>query len=148
MHSQEYLRKLRNPDSLVSSDLREEPTYSRDLGILTIEETDTPRTVFHYYKRSNWTANNATREEEIKEESHYAQAVSTAKATDPTLRIRTPGLRTNLSQQLLAFLQYLSIWVDLTKEEEVIFQAAVKRLHDKPSLKRKRGPDGEIEYCS
>lgn len=52
----EYLLRIRNPASPFHAEAEEEVKYSVERGCLTIGEVETPRTAFHFIKRSHRAA--------------------------------------------------------------------------------------------
>lgn len=51
----EYLLRIRNPNNPFHGDTGEKVKYSVERGCLMLGEVDTPRTAFHFIKRSNRT---------------------------------------------------------------------------------------------
>lgn len=98
----EYLLQIRHPNNPFSAEPNEEVTYSEELGRLTTDIVECPKTVFHFVKRTNSTTrmpgtNNADVEEANR------RAVEIMELADPTTLLLKPSTRQVMAEHIKAY---------------------------------------------
>nr|QPL15381.1 polymerase PB1 [Hymenopteran orthomyxo-related virus OKIAV174] len=134
-----YLQKICNPKNPFSPEPIQEVTYSKDTGRLTTTEIETPRTIFHFMKRSNRTVKNSIKENIFKNEKINSEISKIVKTVIPTTLIKYPTEAVLISRQLIAALSIQRSGVTLTEEEEAEFQLCID------SLKHGRSDETQVE---
>nr|AJG39096.1 PB1 [Wuhan Mothfly Virus] len=99
---QEYLMRIRNPENPFCPDTIEDISYSRELGRLVSTEIETPRTVFHFMKRSNRTAKNSIKKDMFDQELVNSEANKIIKTVLPTTLIKYPTESSSIADNLIA----------------------------------------------
>lgn len=120
-----YLDKLLNPENPFSADPEEEISYSRDQGCLVSIETDTPRNVFSYVRKTNRTVRNSLMKGSFETEKANASALKIARLLDPALYLRVPNIKTPLNEYLVAQMELQRSGVELNCEEEAMYSQAL-----------------------
>nr|QMP82248.1 polymerase PB1 [Phasmatodean orthomyxo-related virus OKIAV172] len=128
----EYLLRVCNPRNPFCADPSEEISYSKETGKLVTTEVDTPRTVFHYVKRSNRTVQNSIKKTMFNQERINAAASKIIKAVVPTTLVRYPNDSTLISHQILAALSIYRSRVTLTQAQEDEFIKCMQLIKNGP----------------
>lgn len=113
----EYLLRIRNPDNPVSATPEEEITYSKDTNALTIGYVETPRTVFHYMRRTNRTANNSVKKDMFEVEKANSAALKIVNDVDPTTLFKAPTVGTPMHEHIIAGLNTQAGGLELSMED-------------------------------
>nr|QPL15340.1 polymerase PB1 [Raphidiopteran orthomyxo-related virus OKIAV180] len=121
----QYLLRVRNPHNPFSLEPEEDSTYSKELGGLQLTIAETPRSAFHYAKRTNRTATTSSRRDMFKEERAYGESIKMIKSIDPTTNISYPNTSVKINKHLYSVLQVERHQVDLSEEEEELFKKAL-----------------------
>lgn len=111
----QYLLKVCNPNNPICSEPTEEVSYSKDAGRLVTTEVETPRTIFHYVKRSNRTVTNSVKKTMFDQEKINSETAKIVKAVIPTTMVKYPTDATMISRQLIAALSIYRSRVDSLK---------------------------------
>lgn len=96
----EYLLRIRNPNNPFCPADTEDTTYSKEQGKVVLLPIETPRTAFHYIKRSNRTSVHIKNPEHVKTEQTNNETINILRQADPTLHIRRPTSRTLMSDHI------------------------------------------------
>nr|AVR52572.1 PB1 [Photinus pyralis orthomyxo-like virus 2] len=123
-----YLLRVRNPENPFSEEPTPEVAFSKEMGTLVMEITETPRTVFHFTKRSNRTFGGPNQQEQAIEERSYGELLDIIRSVDPTTTIEYPKSGTNIADHLIALLETESIGIGLDEEESEMLQKAINKL--------------------
>jgi hypothetical protein len=141
-----YLMRMRNPENPFSKDPEEGVSYSVDRGRLVVDTIETPRTVFHYCKRSNRTINSKTRSVQIENERHNAEALSIIRLALPNTYLRTPSSSTPINLAIRAALILGSSNCELSEDERKEVEAALFALeHGKPDDDEEENNDDVVD---
>nr|UQS95347.1 MAG: PB1 [Byreldi virus] len=133
-----YLRKIRDPDNPFSGEPKEEVTWSKESGTLTVDYLDTPRTVFHFVRKTNSTIKNIRGKTHATVEKENAEALDIMNSCDVTLCLSIPSNASLLSNHLAGMMSTMKSEVTLTDEENQKFNEAMSFL--------KQGKDDSEEY--
>lgn len=125
----EYLLRVCHPQNPFAPEPEEDIQYSKETGQLTTNLIETPRTIFHYVKRSNRTAMNRRDADHMEEEQSNAEALRIINSADLTTLLRTQTSKTKASTHVISMLNRLKETVELTDNESRLFRKAIKRLH-------------------
>lgn len=124
----EYLLRVRNPDNPCSKDPEEEITYSKETGQLVTSIVETPRTCFHYVKRTNRTVTNKEKKGMFNSEKSCAEVVKIVKNIDPLLYLKDSTSGVKIKDHVSSILHLTKSQVSLTQEEENLFKKALSRI--------------------
>lgn len=100
---QEYLMRIRHPDNPFSAEPSECISFSKELGRLTTDLIEMPRTVFHYIRRSNRT-NRRNQAINATQEDANARAVDIMESADPTTLVKKPQTRLEMAEYVTSYL--------------------------------------------
>nr|QED21504.1 PB1 [Lestrade virus] len=117
----EYLLRIRNPENPFNKDPTEDVTFSAEYGRLVTESIDTPRTAFHYCKRSNRTARNSDRKAVIEMEEANGSALQIIRSALPHTHYRTPTSSTAIGIAIQSALAMMSTEFELSPAEESLW---------------------------
>nr|AYP67573.1 PB1 [Old quarry swamp virus] len=124
----DYLMRIRNPNNPFCPDAIEDISYSKELGCLVSSEIETPRTIFHFIRRSNRTAKNSIKVDMFKQELINSEANKIIKTVIPSTLIKYPTEASSIANNLIAALTLNSVNLDLTPEERGKFTRCIERL--------------------
>lgn len=120
--------RIRNPNNPFHGDTGEEVKYSVEKGCLTLGEVDTPRTAFHFIRRSNRASKGENSRANIRIERENAEALRILNMADVTTAIRAPSTMVAMSKHISNCLETDANECDLTNEEKLIVEQAIYRL--------------------
>nr|QIJ70032.1 PB1 [Splett orthomyxo-like virus] len=126
----EYFLRIRNPDNPFSSEPKEEISWSRDTGSLTMEYAETPRTIFHFVKRANRAITNIKGPTHAQSEKDHAEAVGILTMADISTLIKTPATPIKMSEHIISCIRTLSSTISLSDEEKFSIEQALKTLRE------------------
>lgn len=112
----DYLLRVRNPNNPFCPADTEDTTYSKEQGKVVLLPIETPRTAFHYIKRSNRTSVHMKNPENVRIERTNNEAINILRQADPTLYLKRPTSRTLMSDHVKSMIVNIASDVDLTTE--------------------------------
>nr|AJG39084.1 PB1 [Jingshan Fly Virus 1]APG77897.1 polymerase PB1 [Jingshan Fly Virus 1] len=127
---EEYFLKIRNPDNPFSSEPKEEITWSKDEGTLSLEYVETPRTVFHFVKRANRAITNIKGPTHADSERAHAEALNLLTMADISTLVRTPASSITMADHMVSCIRTMASNSGISKEELDIVSKAIKRLRE------------------
>nr|AJG39089.1 PB1 [Wuhan Louse Fly Virus 3] len=132
----DYFLRIRNPDNPFSMEPKEEVTWSKDAGTLTIDYAETPRTVFHFVKRTNRTIKNVRGPTHAEEEKANSEAIRLLTMADISTLVKVPSGSHNMASHMVSCMRTMSSGLELNEEEQALLEGALKILKE-----GKRTPD-------
>uniref|UniRef100_A0AAT9JA47 RNA-directed RNA polymerase catalytic subunit n=1 Tax=Cryptocercus meridianus orthomyxovirus 2 TaxID=3133493 RepID=A0AAT9JA47_9ORTO len=124
----DYFLKIRNPENPFATEPKEEVTWSKDAGTLTIDYAETPRTIFHYTKRTNRSINNAKGKTHAEVEKNNAEAVKLFTMADISTLIKNPTGSCKMSEHMISSIRTISSSFQLDENEKVLINEALEIL--------------------
>lgn len=138
-----YLYRILNPDNLFAHPVEEDIVYSKELGHLIINEIDTPRNIFTFYKRSNRAAKNSTKEKMFASKRDHGEAVKIINTVDPSTLVRFPMQGVSVRDHLIGCLNTLKGDTELTTLEFDEFRVCIQTLRDGVAVNRNQNKDDD-----
>nr|AJG39090.1 PB1 [Wuhan Louse Fly Virus 4] len=126
----EYFLRIRNPENPFSTEPKEEITWSKDAGTLTIGYAETPRTVFHYVKRTNRTVRNKKGPTQADEEKANAEAMGLLTMADISTLVKIPSGSHNMADHMVSCLRTVSSGMDMSTDEQQLMEEALTFLKE------------------
>nr|QMP82355.1 polymerase PB1 [Dermapteran orthomyxo-related virus OKIAV170] len=124
----DYLQRVRNPSNPFCPLTSEKVTFSRDTMSLQLSETDTPKNVFHFVKRSNRSSINTKRNGKQLDEKCHDEAQRIIKLIDPILEIKRPCVPVPIHKHLSSMIELRSENFDLSYGERRTIEGAIEKL--------------------
>lgn len=112
-----YLLRVRNPQNPFCPEPMEEITFSKEKGAMVSSVIETPRTAFHYIKRSNRTVTNSMKKQNFEDEKIHTEASNLIKTVLPQTMVRPDHSRRSIAHHMLANLSVLASGYELSEEE-------------------------------
>jgi len=143
-----YFYKLRDPSNPFIGRIEEEIVFDPTIGSLAVSSVETPRTVFHFMKRSNRAVTNIAHKDNdglttADIEKAHAEASKILLETDVSLNLHVPGNSTKCSDHVTSMLTMLRGEIELTDDEEALYRRALLVLNSKLVI----NSDDEIDDC-
>nr|AJG39091.1 PB1 [Wuhan Mosquito Virus 3] len=126
-----YLIKVCDPENPFSGEAREDLTWSKEAGTLTLDLVDTPRTVFHYVKRANASIKNTKGKTHADDEKHNAIALEILTNADLSLTLKVPAFSGSMAKHVMGCMETEAMDLDFTEEEKALLMAARGRLRER-----------------
>nr|QMP82229.1 polymerase PB1 [Dipteran orthomyxo-related virus OKIAV195] len=113
-----YFLKIRNPDNPFSTEPKEETSWSRDEGTLTVEYVETPRTIFHFLKRSNRSIVNIKGPTHAESEKAHSEALNILTMADISTLVKIPSSSIKMSDHIISCIRTLASDVILNDDQK------------------------------
>lgn len=108
-------------------------------------EVDTPRTIFHFIKRSNRTAKGKQSNENMKFEKFNSEALKILNMADVSTAIRTPSTMSSMAHHVLNCMETDANECEFNSEEAAIVERAMNRLRGFEPEEDEEHVDGELD---
>lgn len=142
-----YLSEIMHPNNPFNEQESEEATYSKEVGMMTVNTVETPRNIFCYVKRRNRTLSKTTRKEQEREERAHGEATKIIRRIDLATNIEYPKSASRISDNLECIIRTQTAELHLTSKERDLVERAINRLHAE-SIEIDNGSDKEMESDS
>nr|AJG39088.1 PB1 [Shuangao Insect Virus 4] len=124
----DYLLRVRNPDNPFNGDPKEEITWSKEMGTLTMDYVDTPRTVFHFVRRANRAVTNIKGKTHADSEKAHSEALKILTLSDVSLLIKAPTSSVTMAQHVISNLHSMAASIGLDEAELEGMRKAIRIL--------------------
>uniref|UniRef100_A0AAT9JFP7 RNA-directed RNA polymerase catalytic subunit n=1 Tax=Cryptocercus meridianus orthomyxovirus 1 TaxID=3133492 RepID=A0AAT9JFP7_9ORTO len=127
---EKYFLKVRNPENPFSAEPREEIMWSKDSGTLTMDYVETPRTIFHFIKRTNRAITNINGPTHADDERANSEALKLLTMADVSTLIKVPSGSHTMSSHISSSILLMSSNLNLSEDEKSIVDDALRILKE------------------